>query len=106
MNIGILVGHNPFIWQRLKQNHVNVITHTIIKEISGRRVTLADVWAGDESVIDEVDTVVISTGYFPNNGLHKSLEGKVKELYAVGDCVIPRRALNAIHDAYLTAFRI
>jgi 2,4-dienoyl-CoA reductase-like NADH-dependent reductase (Old Yellow Enzyme family)/thioredoxin reductase len=106
MNIGILVGHNPFIWQRLKQNGVHVITHAKIKEISGRRVTLADVWAGDEITIENVDTVVMSTGYFPNNGLYHSLEGKVKELYAVGDCVIPRRALNAIHDAYLTAFDI
>jgi 2,4-dienoyl-CoA reductase-like NADH-dependent reductase (Old Yellow Enzyme family)/NADPH-dependent 2,4-dienoyl-CoA reductase/sulfur reductase-like enzyme len=106
MNIGILVGHNPFIWQRLKQNGVHVTTHSIIKKISGRHVTLVDVWAGDESVIEDVDTVVMSTGYFPNNGLYKALEGKVKELYAVGDCVIPRRALNAIHDAYLKAFKI
>jgi 2,4-dienoyl-CoA reductase-like NADH-dependent reductase (Old Yellow Enzyme family) len=106
MNIGILVGHNPFIWQRLKQNGVHVTTHSMIKEISGRRLTLVDVWAGDGSVIDDVDTVVMSTGYFPNNTLYKSLEGQVKELYAVGDCVIPRRALDAVHNAYLTTHDI
>ena len=106
MEIGILASHNPFIWQRLRGNGVNVITHSRIKEIAQDRVTLADVWTGEERMIHDVDTVIIATGYLPNNGLYKSLEGHVKELYAVGDCFVPRRALDAIHEAYLTAFYI
>jgi len=106
MDIGILVGHNPFIWQRLRGNGVNVTTHSKIKKISGRTVTLADVWTGEESVMEDIDTVVISTGYLPNNSLFKSLQGQVEELYAVGDCYVPRRALDAIHSAYLTAFYV
>ena len=103
---GIIASRNPLIWQRLRRNGVNITSHSKIKQISGHRITLVDVWSGEESIIDNVDTVIMSTGYLPNNGLFKSLEGQVKELHAVGDCVIPRRALNAIHDAYLTAFYI
>ena len=67
---------------------------------------MVDIWSDEESIIDDVDTIIMATGYLPNNGLYKSLSGQVKDLHAIGDCVIPRRALDAIHDAYLTAFYI
>jgi NADPH-dependent 2,4-dienoyl-CoA reductase/sulfur reductase-like enzyme len=103
---GIIMTRNPFIWQRLRSNGVDIITHTKIKEISGSRVTLVDVWSGEESSIESIDSVVMATGYLPDHRLFKSLEGQVKELHAVGDCVIPKRALDAIHNGYLTAFNI
>jgi len=103
---GIMALRNPLIWQRLRKNGVNITTHTTIKEISGHTVTLADAWSGEERTIESVDTVIMSTGYLPNSALFKTLKGQVKELYAVGDCVTPRRALDAIHDAYLTAFYV
>jgi lysine/ornithine N-monooxygenase len=39
-------------------------------------VTLADAWTGDEKTLEEIDLVVMATGYFPNNALHKSLIGR------------------------------
>jgi 2,4-dienoyl-CoA reductase-like NADH-dependent reductase (Old Yellow Enzyme family)/thioredoxin reductase len=106
MNIGILVSGNPFLWQRLRKNKVNTTILSRIQQISGRRVTLVDVFSGDEHTLDDVDTVVMATGYFPNNSLYQSLQGQVNELYAVGDCITPKRALDAIHSGYLTAFYI
>jgi len=103
---GMITARNPIIWQRLKKNGVNIKEHTKIKKISGRQVTLVDVWSGEESALDNVDTVVMATGYLPNNSLYKELNGRIKELYAVGDCTIPRRVPEAIHTAYLTAFNI
>jgi 2,4-dienoyl-CoA reductase-like NADH-dependent reductase (Old Yellow Enzyme family)/thioredoxin reductase len=46
----------------------------------------------------EVDTIVIAAGARPDDGLVKQLEGKVPELYSIGDCVKPRRIINAIHE--------
>ncbi|MEM4676088.1 MAG: NADH oxidase, partial [Nitrososphaerota archaeon] len=54
----------------------------------------------------EADTVVIAVGSEPNNELVKQLEGKVAELYAVGDCVNPRKALEAIREATEVAMKI
>jgi thioredoxin reductase len=103
---GMIASRYMLLWPRLRAYGINLHIHTKIKAIAGRDITLADVWSGEESTIENVDTVVMSTGYLPNNTLYKSLQGKVKELYTIGDCVTPRRALNAIHDAYFTAFYI
>jgi 2,4-dienoyl-CoA reductase-like NADH-dependent reductase (Old Yellow Enzyme family)/thioredoxin reductase len=102
----LLMTYNPIIWRRLRKNGANITTHTKIKEMSGNRVTLIDCWSDEESTIDNVDSIIMSTGYLPNSSLYKSLQGKIKELYAVGDCVTPKRVPEAIHNAYLTAIRI
>jgi hypothetical protein len=69
-------------------------------------VTVADVYSGEERVIQDVDTIVMATGYRSNNRLYLDLKGKVKELYAIGDCALPRRALDAINEGYKKAFDI
>ena len=106
VTVGILTTGNPFIWQRLKKNHVTITPVAQIKKIEGRRVKVVDAYAGDETTREDIDTVVMCTGYFPNNSLYQSLEGKVKELYMAGDCITPKRAMDAIHSGYLTAFYI
>jgi N-acyl-L-homoserine lactone synthetase len=109
MDIGILATQNPFMWQRLRKNKVNVTRLTRIKQISGRTVTLIDVWSGEERTVDDVDTVVMATGYLPDNALYKSLRDNPNgpsELYVIGDSAAPRRSLDAIHNAYLTAFYV
>jgi 2,4-dienoyl-CoA reductase-like NADH-dependent reductase (Old Yellow Enzyme family)/thioredoxin reductase len=98
--------HIPIIWGRLKRNGVVITPMTTIKEISGKKVTVADTITGEERIIEDVDTVVMATGYRSENRLYKALKGKVKELYTIGDCKLPRRALDAIHEGYMTAFGI
>ena len=49
-----------------------------------------------ERALEGIDTVVLAAGGQANNALHRALKGKVKELYAVGDCVAPRRVLHAV----------
>jgi len=43
------------------------------------------------------DTVVICVGSKPSDQLYTALEGKVSELYRIGDCEEPARILEAIH---------
>ncbi len=52
------------------------------------------------------DTAVIAVGTKPNDGLHEELEGKVKELYRIGDCVKPRKALDATREAAELGLRV
>jgi 2,4-dienoyl-CoA reductase-like NADH-dependent reductase (Old Yellow Enzyme family)/thioredoxin reductase len=99
-------SHIPIIWARLKKNGVNITTFTTVKKISGKTVTVADVWSGQESTLENIDTLVMATGYRSNRSLYYSLKGKVPELYEMGDCASPRRALDAIHEAYRQTINI
>jgi NADPH-dependent 2,4-dienoyl-CoA reductase/sulfur reductase-like enzyme len=98
--------HYPIIWGRLKRNGVVVTPMTTISSISGKTVTVADTVTNEERTIDDVDTVVMATGYRSDNRLYKALKGKIKELYAIGDCKLPQRALDAIREGYMTAFNV
>ncbi len=99
-------SHIPVVWPRLKRNGVVITPLANIKEISGQMVAVADVYFSEERVIQDVDTIVMATGYRSNNRLYLDLKGKVKELYAIGDCALPRRALDAISEGYMKAFDI
>jgi 2,4-dienoyl-CoA reductase-like NADH-dependent reductase (Old Yellow Enzyme family)/thioredoxin reductase len=46
----------------------------------------------------EADTIVLAAGAITNDQLAKTTEGKVGEIHLAGDCVQPRRILDAIHD--------
>ena len=98
--------HVPIIWGRLKRNGVVVTPMTTVKEISGKTVTVTDTATGEERIIEDVDTVVMATGYRSENRLYKALKGQVKQLYAIGDCKVPLRALDAIHEGYMTALGV
>ncbi len=73
---------------------------TAVTEISGKTVTVVDVFANSVRKIEGVDTVVLAAGSRANDQLYYALKGKVKELHATGDCVSPRLALDAIYDGY------
>jgi hypothetical protein len=98
--------HLPIIWARLKKNGVTITPVTKIRKISGRTVTIYDIWTGEERNIENVDTVVLATGYRSNDALYRALKGQVNNLYSVGDGNSPKRVPDAIHAAYATAFDI
>ncbi len=47
----------------------------------------------------EADTIVIAAGSNPNKELASSLQGKVPEVYSIGDCVRPGLIYDALEDA-------
>ncbi|MFC2019079.1 FAD-dependent oxidoreductase [Chloroflexota bacterium] len=49
------------------------------------------------------ETVVLAAGMKPVNSLVAELEGVVSEVYSIGDCVEPRRGLDAVYEALSTA---
>jgi len=44
------------------------------------------------------DTVVLSVGLRSKDGLAEALKGRVRDVYTIGDCVKPRKLLDAIHE--------
>ena len=52
------------------------------------------------------DTVIIAAGYKSNQNLTRKLNGKINELYKIGDCVEVRTALEAIHEGFEVSLKI
>lgn len=79
-----------FIVPRLKGAGVVYTTTTNISEIGDHTVTAVDVFTSDERLITDVDAVVLATGRMPIDGIARELEGKVEQLFTVGDALAPR----------------
>ena len=82
---------------------IEVKCKTELLRIEGKWVTVR----GEEGEYDiPMETVVLALGAKAQDSLLHSLEGKVRELYGIGDCVTPRKMIDAIHEAYDVASKI
>jgi 2,4-dienoyl-CoA reductase-like NADH-dependent reductase (Old Yellow Enzyme family)/thioredoxin reductase len=80
----------PYIMKRLRAAGVKISTSTYIKAIADHAVTVYDVFSEQESEIKSVNAVILSTGRTSVNELEKALEGKVGQLFAIGDAAAAR----------------
>lgn len=80
---------------------VNILTETKCLEIRDNGITIADKY-GKRSTL-EADTVVLAVGLKSTEGLLEALKDKIPEVYAIGDCVEPRKVINAIWEGFRTA---
>jgi pyruvate/2-oxoglutarate dehydrogenase complex dihydrolipoamide dehydrogenase (E3) component len=83
---------------RLKINGVTMLTGVKCQRIEGKRVFITNKEGLEQNI--EANTVVIAVGAKSNNELYKYLKDVVPEIYLVGDCVEPRRILDAISDGH------
>ncbi len=82
----------------LTQNNVEIMTNTSIQEITDEGVIVIDNQFRSKEI--KCDTVALALGLNPEDQLYQALTGKVKQIYAIGDCKEPRRILEAIWEAY------
>jgi len=68
--------------------------------VMGNDVILKSPLSGIEERVPAVDALVYAGHNQSNQELHKALSGKVASLYAIGDCLIPRRATEAIFEGH------
>lgn len=73
-----------------------MFTSVKYERISQRGLTITTKEGERKSL--EADTIVLAAGAEPNTELFQALKGKVKELYLVGDCVQPRRIVDAVYE--------
>ena len=78
----------------LSQNKVEIKTGFPLASIGAQGVLG---W-GDEEL--RADSVVLATGLKSESGLLRELKGRVPELYAIGDCVMPRKIIDAIWEGF------
>jgi 2,4-dienoyl-CoA reductase-like NADH-dependent reductase (Old Yellow Enzyme family) len=78
------------IMERLRSAGVRISPMSYIKEIGDHEVTVQDVYSAQERTIIGIDAVVLSTGRVSVNALEKELDGKVAQLFTVGDALAAR----------------
>ena len=93
-----------FTKRRLGEGKVRIRTGSEIQEVTEKGVVVLDKESGKRVELE--GTVVLALGAIPNNELIPKLRGRVRELYAIGDCVHPRRILEAIHEASFVSRQI
>jgi 2,4-dienoyl-CoA reductase-like NADH-dependent reductase (Old Yellow Enzyme family)/thioredoxin reductase len=89
--------------QRLKEREIKVHTGTMFKEVTNEGIVVGDAFG--EHVL-RAESIILSLGTVPDNALASSLRGKVEQLYVIGDCVKPRRTLEAIHEGSWAARQV
>jgi 2,4-dienoyl-CoA reductase (NADPH2) len=103
--IGIDIGITTRwgIIQELQRSGVKLMTEAEVISIQKNGVEIKQ---GEEVKFLPADTVVLAVGTRPQSELASSLQGKVPELYVVGDAAKPRKALDGIREGFEAGCRI
>jgi mycofactocin system FadH/OYE family oxidoreductase 2 len=86
------------VLMRLDAKGVTVTASADVKGVEGNNVVVANAFTGRKRTIEGIDTVVVARGSRADDALYKELKGKVSELYAVGQCLAPRKLLDSTLD--------
>ena len=100
-----LVNHmQHYLGQRLKEKGVTVLTSTRALELGKGYAMVED--ASGLRRLKGFDTIVLAMGSAPNDDIYRRLEGRVSELYLIGDAVKPREIVDAVYEAEDVAIKI
>ncbi|MCT2400692.1 FAD-dependent oxidoreductase [Novosphingobium mangrovi (ex Huang et al. 2023)] len=86
-----------YIVGRMKRAGVELVPTTWLREIGPDTVMLRDVHTG-EARVEPADAVVLATGRVPQDALARALEGKVAQLFTVGDALAARMLAAATFE--------
>lgn len=97
-------------WILLKQienePNIEVRLRTTMQEIKQNSIVIQN--ENNFGEIDGLDSVIISVGNASVNKLSDTIisNGKIAEIFTVGDCVQPRKLMDAIHEGAMAGMRI
>lgn len=92
------------LMQRLAEHKVRMMPSTIAEKLENGTLVVSKEGGVQETIA--ADSLIIAVGAKPNQTLLPALQTRVAEVYTAGDCVEPRRAYQAIHDASRVAREI
>jgi 2,4-dienoyl-CoA reductase-like NADH-dependent reductase (Old Yellow Enzyme family)/thioredoxin reductase len=92
-----------FIVRRLKALGVTLSTTTWIRRIGDGTVTLYDVFTDEERTVTDVVAVVLATSREPQDALLAALEGRVAQLFTIGDALAARSVAAATYEGQMFA---
>jgi 2,4-dienoyl-CoA reductase-like NADH-dependent reductase (Old Yellow Enzyme family)/thioredoxin reductase len=99
---------------RLRQKGVRMLTNVqymkatdsgLLIHVRGGVTAMSEI-AADAMKNIVADTIVLAAGSTPNTDLADSLKGKGPKVHSIGDCVEPRRILEAIREGWKVALEI
>ena len=90
------VARSPLL-NRLEELGVALWTKAEVKGIQDREVTIQ--WKGSIERVG-ANTVIIAVGSDSNTTLWDQVKNRISETYVIGDCVKPRRILEAIQEGF------
>ena len=90
--------------ERLHELGVQLLTQSSVSRVNERAVFYDQ--GGMKHRMDMVDTVITAVGSAANNPLVQALKGMEVAIYPIGDCVKPRRILEAVREGFETAYAI
>ncbi|MDI6754580.1 MAG: FAD-dependent oxidoreductase [Thermodesulfobacteriota bacterium] len=87
----------------MKNLKVRTLIHSQVVEIKKGEVVYED---GQKRASLPVDWVVLAVGALPRDDLIKPLKDLFREIYQIGDCLEPRKALEAIYEGAKVAHQL
>ena len=81
----------------IKESGVEVLTRTTLVQVTKQAATVEAEGSKREL---KADSIVLALGFKSETALQDELAGKVPELFAVGDCVKPRKILHAMWEGF------
>jgi len=87
-----------FLLYNLAKKGVAMVTGARCQEITDKGLSITSRRGKQQTI--SADSIVLAVGSRPNTTLARKLEGKVKSIHLVGDCVEPRRIVHAISEGF------
>jgi len=91
------------VLRRLKEASIRTETKAEVMEINEKGVRVR---RNGNLEFFEGDTVILAVGMKANNEIKRRLEGKVKQLEVIGDCVKPRRIKEAVEEGFEVGIKV
>ncbi len=91
---------------RLHRLGVSITTHARLFGSDGSSVYFQDTLSEEPIVLDAIDSLVLALGHQTDERLERALAGSGYALHAIGDCVTPRTAEEAVFEGLQVGWTI
>jgi thioredoxin reductase len=93
-----------WIMKVLADHDVQIYVSVTSQEVTDQGMVIID--KDGKKQLLEADTIILAAGAEPNNKLFLELQGKVPELYCIGDAQEPRWIIDAIYEGFKAAYSL
>lgn len=95
------------VFGRLKgRDNVEVLTGAVLNSVDHGVTTLTSGWRPKETVLADIDTVVLSTWREASQDLYRALTAKHPSVRVIGDAFVPQNLPEVLADAHDAAFSL
>lgn len=100
MAIDMELLHKKVLMDSLKDRGVTMLTERRLVEVRDKGIVIQDCKSGKTETL-KTDWLILALGMKPLTTLADALEDKISELHVIGDCVEPRKFMEAVYEGSL-----